>query len=86
MKFPGYLKCGWLTENWDFVFLLWNLKRTVSSKSGLPLGLSMEPTRPFAGDCLMCLLFSEKSREAFETWKKHDDAQDNFCELDGEYS
>ncbi len=31
----------------------------------------------------MNLFFSDQSREAFETWKQHDDAQDRFCELDG---
>ncbi len=29
--------------------------------------------------------YSDASLEAFETWTKHDDAQDNFCELDGKY-
>lgn len=27
--------------------------------------------------------YSDASKEAFEDWKKHDDAQDNFCEIEG---
>jgi len=27
---------------------------------------------------------SDESKEAFVSWKKHDDAQDNFCELEDE--
>lgn len=27
---------------------------------------------------------SNENQEAFETWTRHDDMQDNFCELDGE--
>ena len=29
---------------------------------------------------------SDASRKAFKSWKEHDDAQYNFCELDGELS
>lgn len=28
--------------------------------------------------------FSNQSKEAFADWARHDDAQDHFCELDGE--
>lgn len=27
--------------------------------------------------------YSNYSKEAFEDWARHDDAQDHFCELDG---
>ena len=29
-------------------------------------------------------LFSDKDKQAFEAWHAHDDAEENFCELDGE--
>lgn len=29
------------------------------------------------------LSYSNYSKEAFEDWARHDDAQDHFCELDG---
>ena len=28
--------------------------------------------------------FSDEDKQAFEAWHAHDDAEDNFCELDGE--
>lgn len=28
--------------------------------------------------------YSNQSKEAFADWTRHDDAQDHFCELDGE--
>ncbi len=31
------------------------------------------------------LTSSDESREAFEDWKKYDDAQENFCEPEGWY-
>jgi len=32
-----------------------------------------------------CLfLCSDKDKQAFEVWHAHDDAEDTFCELDGE--
>ena len=30
-------------------------------------------------------LYSDKDKQAFEAWHAHDDAEDNFCELDGEW-
>ena len=30
------------------------------------------------------LLCSDEDKHAFEAWQAHDDAEDNFCELDGE--
>ena len=32
------------------------------------------------------LLCSDEDKQAFEVWHAHDDAEDNFCELDGECS
>lgn len=32
----------------------------------------------------MWILFSDEDKQAFEAWHAHDDAEDNFCELDGE--
>lgn len=29
------------------------------------------------------MFYSDASKEAFKDWKKHDDAQDNFCDLEG---
>jgi len=29
------------------------------------------------------VLFSDEDKQAFEAWHAHDDAEDNFCELDG---
>ena len=34
----------------------------------------------------MWILFSDEDKQAFEAWHAHDDAEDNFCELDGESS
>ena len=28
---------------------------------------------------------SDEDKQAFEAWHAHDDAEDNFCELDGEW-
>ena len=33
---------------------------------------------------LTFLLCSDEDKHAFEAWQAHDDAEDNFCELDGE--
>ena len=30
------------------------------------------------------VLCSDEDKQAFEAWHAHDDAEDNFCELDGE--
>ena len=30
-------------------------------------------------------LCSDEDKQAFEAWHAHDDAEDNFCELDGEW-
>lgn len=32
------------------------------------------------------VFWSDKDKDAFEAWHAHDDAEDNFCELDGESS
>lgn len=32
------------------------------------------------------VFWSDKDKDAFEVWHAHDDAEDNFCELDGESS
>ena len=29
-------------------------------------------------------LSSDEDKQAFEAWHAHDDAEENFCELDGE--
>jgi len=34
--------------------------------------------------CELSSRFSHRSKEAFADWARHDDAQDYFCELDGE--
>ena len=39
--------------------------------------------RQFAKYWCYSTIYSDASREAFKDWTKHDDAQDNFCELDG---
>ena len=33
--------------------------------------------------CMYVVLCSDKDKQAFEAWHAHDDAEDNFCELDG---
>ena len=30
-------------------------------------------------------IYSDQSKEAFKNWTEHDDAQENFCEIDGKY-
>ena len=34
---------------------------------------------------IIILCYSEASNEAFKSWSKHDDAQNKFCQLDGEF-
>ena len=42
-----------------------------------PLCLSVHPS-------LVLSVLSNQSKEAFVDWDRHDDAQDHFCEIDGE--
>ena len=36
--------------------------------------------------CNTFLVHSEKDKQVFEAWHRHDDAEEYFCEIDGEWN